>query len=271
MKLGYLGPIGSYSYEAAKVFAPKADLVPMLSFYEIIHSVENGIISEGILPIENSTEGAVTPVMDGLLKTKEAKIINELVLSISHNLVSVSGNIEELNYIFSHQQAIEQCREYFREHLPRAELIPCESTSLACAKAKEMGKGAAAITNKEAGAIYGLNALKANINDNALNQTRFVIISKKPLQGCCPCKTSIAFSFLNDKPGSLYKVLKEFADRNINLSRIESRPAKAEIGKYIFYIDFIGNPQDEIVKKAIERIRNMTRFLKIFGTYSANI
>lgn len=268
MKLGYLGPKGSYSYEAAKNYRADTQLIPMLSFYEIFQGVEEGKIDEGILPIENSTEGAVTPVMDGLLKTEKAKIINELVLIIRHNLVSLSENIEEINYVFSHQQAIEQCREYLRKHLPKAQLIPCESSSLACTKALEMGPGSAAITNIEAGVIYGLNILKSDIQDNFFNQTRFIIISKKPAANCSPCKTSIAFSFLNDRPGALYLVLKLFADRDINLTRIESRPAKTEIGKYIFYIDFIGDPEDEKITITLNEIKNMTRFLKIFGTYT---
>ncbi len=267
MKLGYLGPIGSFSYEAAQAYSKNAELVPMQNFYEIIQKVEMGVIETGILPIENSTEGAVTPVMDGLLKTKKALITNELVLSISHNLVSLNKNIEEIENIFSHQQAIEQCRDYFRKHLPNARLIACESSSLACTKAKELGKGAAAITNKEAGSIYGRNLLTANIHDNSFNQTRFVIISQQSAANCFPCKTSIAFAFLNDRPGSLYKALKEFADKDINLTRIESRPAKAEIGKYIFYIDFIGNPQEGSAKEALDKIKNMAGFLKVFGTY----
>ncbi len=267
MKLGYLGPIGSFSYEAARAYSDNMELVPLLSFYEIIQGVEEGVIEAGILPIENSTEGAVTPVMDGLLKTKKAVIVDELVLSIAHNLVSLSSNLTEIESIFSHQQALEQCRDYFRKQLPQARLIACASSSLACAKAKELGRGTAAITNKEAGFSYGLNLLVANIHDNSFNQTRFVIISQQPAATCFPCKTSIAFAFLNDRPGSLYKVLKVFADGNINLTRIESRPAKAEIGKYIFYVDFIEDSHKGPAKEILEQINSITGFLKIFGTY----
>lgn len=267
MKLGYLGPKGSYSYEAAKIYSPTAEFVPLASFYEIIQAVEKGDIDEGILPIENSTEGAVTFVMDELLKTEGTEIVGELVLSVRHNLISLSGNIEEIEYIYSHPQAFEQCREYFREHIPKAALISCESTSMACAKAKKKGKGFAAVANIEAALIYDLHVLKSNIQDNFSNQTRFVIIGKSLVSECCHYKTSIAFTFADDKPGALYKVLKEFADRDINLTRIESRPAKTEIGKYIFYIDFIGTPKDDIVKQVLGEIKNMTVFLKILGTY----
>ena len=231
MELGYLGPQGSHSHEAAKIYAPIAELVPMTSFYEIIQAVENGDTDRGILPIENSTEGAVTFVMDGLLKTKEASITGELVLPIYHNLVSLNDDIEEIGCIYSHPQAIEQCREYFRKYIPEALLISCESTSLACAKAKRKGKNFAAVANTEAALIYNLNVLKYNIRDNFFNQTRFIVISRKPVLERSHCKTSIAFAFPDDKPGALHKVLKEFADRDINLTRIESRPAKTEIGK----------------------------------------
>ncbi len=268
MKLGYLGPEGSYSYEAAKTYAPHAELIPMTNFYEIVEAVEEGNINEGILPIENSTEGAVTPVMDGLLKTNEAKIVGELVLPIHHNLISLNDNIEEIEYIYSHPQAIEQCREYFRKYIPKASLISCQSTSLACAKAQGKGASFAAIANKEAALIYGLNILKSNIQDNILNQTRFVIISKSPVLECRSCKTSIAFAFSNDRPGSLYKALKEFGEKNINLTRIESRPAKTEIGKYVFYIDFLGTPRDIIIEEILDKVKGMAVFLKILGTYS---
>ncbi len=270
MKLGYLGPKGSYSYEAAKTYAPYAKPVPIAGFYEIIQQVENGDLDEGILPMENSTEGAVTFVMDELLKTKKARIVGELVLPIHHNLVSLANSIEEINYIYSHPQAFGQCREYFRMYVPQASLISCGSTSLACAQAKRKGRNFAAVANMEATLIYNLNVLKTDIQDNSLNQTRFIIISKKPTLKCGRCKTSIAFSFSEDKPGALYRVLREFAHRDINLTRIESRPAKAEIGRYIFYVDFIGMPEDDAVGEALDEIRNMTVFLKIMGTYSAH-
>lgn len=271
MKLGYLGPQGSYSHAAARAYDRGRELVPVISFYEIIQGVEEGTLDEGILPLENSTEGAVTPVMDGLLKTTTAQIINELVITVSHNLVSISKDLGEIDCVFSHQQAIEQCRGYLRTHLPQAKLLPAESTTAACLRAKEMGSAYGAITTKEAGEIYRLNVLAVNIQDNALNQTRFVIISKTPGQCCSPCKTSLAFSFFNDRPGALYQVLQVFAERKINLTRIESRPAKMEIGKYIFFIDLIGDPKDETIAAALDEIRKMTVFFKIFGTYPAVI
>ncbi|HZJ76426.1 MAG TPA: prephenate dehydratase [Oscillospiraceae bacterium] len=269
MKLGYLGPQGSYSYEAARAYAPSDEHKPMASFYEIIQAVEKENIDEGILPIENSIEGTVTFVLDGLLRIEKAQIIRELVFPIYHNLVSLNNNIEEINCIYSHPRAIEQCRGYFKRSIPEAILIPCESTSLACASAKRKGKNFAAIANMESSMIYGLNILESNIQDNFLNQTRFIIIGREPVSECHHCKVSIAFTFPDDSPGTLYKVLKVFADKNINLTRIESRPAKTEIGNYVFYIDFIEASKDDTMYKALHEIKSLTASLKILGIYPA--
>ncbi|MFA5576616.1 MAG: prephenate dehydratase [Tissierellaceae bacterium] len=267
MELGYLGPEGSYSHEAAMYYHEGAKLIPMDSFYQIMKSVEEGKIDGGILPIENSTEGAVTSVMDWLLNIDKSKIVGEYILPINHNLVGIGRELKELAYIYSHPQAIEQCRESLRLSMPNAVFIPCESTSLACKLAREKGEAYGAIANGRAKEIYKLNLLKSNIQDNPLNKTRFIVISSKINNSCKSCKTSIAFTFKGDRPGALYEVLREFAIEDINLTRIESRPAKMEIGQYIFFIDLIGNPKDHIVGKVIQRIGDKTGFLKILGTY----
>ncbi|MBB6217663.1 prephenate dehydratase [Anaerosolibacter carboniphilus] len=268
MKLGYLGPKGSYSYEAALSYQTHALHLGFKTFYEIIQSVEDGMIDIGILPIENSTEGAVNSVMDGLLRTSRAKITGELVLPIVHNLLGTDKSIEEIRYVYSHPQAIEQCREYFRINHPNMMLLSCESSATACVLAKEKGSGYGAISSKTAAEIYELDILGEAIQDNSFNQTRFVAISQEDeVITNQICKTSIAFSFHNDSPGSLYAVLKEFAVESINLTRIESRPAKAELGKYIFYIDLCGHQDDPEIRKVLSNIQRITNFFKIFGSY----
>lgn len=267
MKLGYLGPIGSYSYEAAKAYDEDANFIPFKTFYQIIESVENGTIDKGILPIENSTEGAVTSVMDGLLDTHKSSIVGEIVIPIYHNIMGIEENMDNIHHIYSHIQAIEQCREYFNKYYPRITFTSCNSTSKACLDAKEKGQGYAAIGNKESSKIYGLNIIKSSIQDNILNQTRFIIIGKDTMDFKGNIKTSIAFSCINDRPGLLYDVLKEFATRNINLTRIESRPAKTEMGRYIFYIDFLGGKDEERIKETLSHIKKITSMLKVFGTY----
>ncbi|AKL93959.1 chorismate mutase PheA [Clostridium aceticum] len=267
MKLGYLGPEGSFSHAAAVHYAPDATLIGMKTFKEIITAVEEGKIQQGILPMENSTEGAVTQVMDALMHTKISKIQAEMILQIHHNLFSVEENVEDIFYVLSHSQVLEQCRGFFANHFPQITLIPCESSSSACKIAKEKGKGYGAIGNSWAGENNGLKVLYKDIQDNILNQTRFIIIGEGTTVPTGNDKTSIVFSFHNDAPGSLYSVLQEFAEEGINLSRIESRPAKIELGKYIFYIDFHGHQEDIKSKKVLSRIMEKVNTLKIFGSY----
>ncbi|WP_300298029.1 prephenate dehydratase [Anaerosolibacter sp.] len=267
MMLGYLGPEGSYSHTAARQYARDGILVGMKNFKQIITAVEEGTIEEGILPIENSTEGAVTQVMDHLMDTSNSKINGELILHVRHNLLSTGENVEELRYVLSHPQALEQCREFFENHYPHIQLTSCESTSYACKIAREKGLGYGAIANNLAAKNHGLKILHKDIQDNVNNQTRFVVIGRENAAATGMDKTSIAFSFHEDFPGSLYRVLKEFAEEKINLTRIESRPAKTELGKYIFYVDFEGHQEDAKSKIVLKNIENITNKLKIFGSY----
>lgn len=267
MNLGYLGPEGSYSHAAAKYYLPDGNLIGMKTFKNIITAVEEGSLEKGILPIENSTEGAVTQVMDYLMNTRISKIQGEIILQIRHNLLSLGENMKDIQYVLSHPQALEQCREFFGNHYPDIILVPCKSTSDACRMAREKGKAYGAIANSWAAENNGLKILYQGIQDNINNQTRFIIIGKEEAMKTGKDKTSIAFSFHDDFPGSLYAVLKEFAEENINLSRIESRPAKTELGKYIFFIDFHGHQEEEKAQKVLKNIAKMTNKLKIFGSY----
>lgn len=267
MDLGYLGPEGSHSHTAAKHYAPYKKLVAMQSFGKIISAVEDSSLSLGILPIENSTEGAVTQAMDGLIGTKQARIQGEIILRIQHNLLSVGTEANKLKYVLSHHQAIEQCREYFASKYPEIKLVPCESTSKACLLAKQKGAEYGAIGQMEVAQDNQLNVLHKNIQDNIHNQTRFVIIGRERTCKTENDKTSIAFSFQNDSAGSLHEVLKVFADARINLTRIESRPEKIELGKYIFYVDFHGHIENAKIKTILEQVKSLTSMVKVFGSY----
>ncbi|HHU61689.1 MAG: prephenate dehydratase [Bacillota bacterium] len=267
MDLGYLGPEGSHSYSAAKHYAPHKRLIGMQSFGQIISAVEGETLSQGILPIENSTEGAVTQAMDGLLGTEKVRIQGEIILRIQHNLLSTGTDPASLRYVMSHPQAIEQCREYFALRHPEIKLIPCESTSKACFLAKEKGPEYGAIAQVGAAAYNGLNVLHENIQDNIHNQTRFVIIGRESTGETGKDKTSIAFSFQSDSAGCLHEVLKVFADANVNLTRIESRPEKIELGKYIFYVDFHGHEREIKTRIILDQVRQRTSMLKVFGSY----
>lgn len=267
MKLGYLGPKGSYSYEAALFYAKDSVLYDMDNFHDVIDGVEDGSLDEGILPLENSTEGVVTQVADALLHTRHSAIKKELVIPIVHNLYSFSGKMEDVRYILSHSQVLEQCRLFFRTQYSGIRLIPCGSSSQACIRMKSEGREYAAVASSSIGALHGLKLVQEAIQDNSWNETRFIVIGREKAGMTGNDKTSIAFTFHEDHPGSLYSVMQEFAEESINLSRIESRPAKSQIGKYVFYIDFAGHQDDEQVKALLERIRRKTNSLKILGSY----
>ncbi len=271
MIIGYLGPEGSYSYEAALSCCRGADLRKLNTFREIFNAVEAGIVDKGVLPIENSTEGAVTQVMDGLLSMHRATIEGEMIQQIQHNILG-KGRLADIKYIYSHPQAIEQCREFLHHQLPEAILKSCSSTSEACKIALE-DSSYGAIASSSAANIHGLNIIKADVQDNLMNQTRFIVIGREDTSPSGNDKTSIAFSFFDDFPGSLFQVLREFAEVDINLTRIESRPAKAELGRYIFYIDFKGHYREPEVARVIENIKGITNKFLIFGSYpiGANI
>lgn len=270
MEIGYLGPVGSFSDEAARLYRSQKgeaiDCIPMVSFYDVVEAVENGLVDEGILPIENSTEGAVTQVMDLLFETGIIVIRDELILSVEHQLLG-TGTPESVKKIYSHPQAIGQCRKTLKALFPEATLHTAESTSKACEIAKNGGPEIAAIANQIAAETYELGCLKKGLQDNRLNQTRFVVIGRTEREKTGHDKTSIAFSFPSDYPGSLFLVLKAFAEAHINLTRIESRPAKKAVGNYVFYIDFIGHRDEEHVAVILGELRKITARFRVIGSY----
>ncbi|MEN6567298.1 MAG: prephenate dehydratase [Veillonellales bacterium] len=271
MKLGYLGPSGSYSYEAACRYAVKsgeeAECIPFSGFAAIINGVEQGSLDSGILPVENSTYGAVANAMDMLLSLCKTAVCGEIILDIEHCLLSSNPNINEIQYVYSHEQALEQCHNFFFERYPHIKQIFCSSTSQACQLAKKNGAAYGAVAGKTAAELYNLLVAEQNIQDNAFNQTRFLIIGGNRFAPTGWDKTSIAIAFPGDCPGNLYKILKSFADRNINLTRIESRPAKNTMGKYVFYIDFLGHIQADANVSLLEEIEKQVEWLKILGSY----
>jgi len=267
MICGYLGPRGSYSDLALREAFPDLKPLPRHTFSEIIEEVEIGRIDRGLLPVENSTEGAVTLVMDSLLGLKEASIQAEIIYTVCHHLFSCDGDINKVQKAYSHPQAIEQCRHFFRTHYPHIQLIPCESTSTACVLAQDQGEGTAAIASHWAGLHHGLKHIVGNIQDNQFNQTRFVLLGKGEPAPTGKDKTAIAFSFHRDRAGSLYQILQIFAEAEINLSRIESRPAKMELGQYIFFIDFEGHREEPHVQNVLKKLRLLTRRFYIFGSF----
>lgn len=267
MECGYLGPKGSYSYLALAEAFPELEPVACESFMDVLEKMEHEVLPFGWLPVENSTEGAVTAVMDSLLDLKDIVLQGEVTYRIRHHLFNDSGDISGVEYVISHPQALEQCRRYFRREYPHIKLIGSESTSAACRTAKEKGSQYAAIASMWAGDHNRLKIAAMDIQDNRFNQTRFIKLGRGRKDPTGADKTAIAFSFEQDQPGSLYQILKIFADENINLSRIESRPAKQELGQYIFFIDFYGHQEEDPIREILLKLRMKTRKLYVFGSF----
>lgn len=271
MKIGYLGPVGTYSYEAACLYTKSLpetiDCVALPNFHAIIDGVEDEALDKGIIPVENSTHGAVATAMDTLLHLRKSKVCGEITLKIEHCLLGSANNMDEIRCVYSHEQALEQCSQFFYQTNPQMEIIYCASTAQACALAVKNGSAYGAVASQSAAQRYNLNDLAQKIQDNPFNQTRFLIIGNEAAEKTGSDKTSLILAFSDDRPGSLYGVLRSFARQGINLTRIESRPAKNHVGQYIFYIDFQGHQNDEKGRKVLNELAGQVHWLKVLGSY----
>ena len=266
-QVGYLGPEGTFSHEATlKVVEKDSTIIPYSSIIHIFESLEKDEIDEALVPIENSTEGSVLVTLDALTEF-DLTIVKELVLPIKHNLLVQKGtSIDEIKEICSHQQALAQCRHYL-QGLNKT-LHPMPSTASAARYVAEFSS-AAAIGNEILSERYGLEILDNNINDFENNVTRFIIISKKSQEEITGNdKTSIVFSLNNDNPGGLYEILGIFARNNINLTKIETRPSKEGLGKYLFYVDMQGHKNESHMKNTLSCLESKVNMLKILGSYT---
>ena len=270
-RIAYLGPQGTFTEEALIKFlndGEEALKIPLPTVTEVIRSVDRGEVDEGIVPIENSIEGSVNVTQDVLTFESEAKIIREIIIPIEHNLIGRKNlKLKDIKKIISHPHATAQCRFFLTSNFPKVEVIAANSTAEAVKKIQEMENGVAAIGTKTAARLYNLDVIASDIEDYKENKTRFVFIGNyiAPRTGCD--KTSIVCFLKKDKPGSLYGILKEFAERDINLTRLESRPAKKDLGDYVFMIDMEGHLHDRKVFEALEALRKTAYLVKILGSY----
>jgi len=228
-------------------------------------SVEEGRNSKGIVPIENSVEGPVGLTLDLLVHRFDLKIEREIIISINHNLLSRKDlDIEDIQDVYSHSQALAQCQNYLevRNIKPHFTL----STAAAAKSISEM-ENAAAIGTLKVAELYDLKVIDRNIQDIDNNKTRFVVLSKNNFEKTGNDKTSIFFSLFDDNPGGLHDILGVFAKNNINLTKIESRPSKEGLGKYIFFVDFEGHQDEKKLKNVLNIIKNKTSFIKVLGSY----
>ena len=267
-RIAFLGPVGTFSEQAALVYAPDGELVPFASIPAAARAVGSGTTAEAVVPIENSLEGSVTYTLDILIQEDGLFINSELVIPIVHCLLARPGTrTEDIQTVYSHPQALGQCRGFLERSLPEAELIASLSTVAAVEDLKASPTPAAAISPLRAAELHGMKILAAGIQDNSSNVTRFVILAPADHARTGSDKTSLCFSFKQDAPGILYEVMGEFARRNINLAKVESRPTKQSLGEYIFLVDCEGHREDPLVRDAIDNVRRHTSMLKIFGSY----
>lgn len=268
-KIGFLGPRGTFSEEAIlSALKNKNDrLVSFPSAQAVIKGVDDGKINRGIVPVENSIEGSVNVTLDTLVLDSRVLIQQEIVSNIHHNLiVPYKTNFKNIKKVYSHPQAAAQCRKYLKKKLPDAEVIAASSTAEAVKLIKKES-GSAAIGTKLAAKLYKLKVLDKNIEDFSDNQTRFVLIGKSKTKRTGRDKTSIACFIKEDKPGSLLQILQEFAFRNINLTKIQSRPTKKGLGEYYFWIDLEGHIKDSLLADAINCLQCKLRDVRFLGSY----
>lgn len=268
-RIGYLGPEGTFSEIAARLYlrGRRAELVAYFSLLDVFEGVERGDTDEGILPLENSVEGPINLTMDLLARSVALQIQGEVILPVTHNLLARPElRMEDIKQIVSHPQPLAQCREFIRKYLPQAMLVEFSSTAAAACTVAQSTQPWAAIGTELAAKAHGLQILAGNINDYPENATRFVVVGREgcPLQA--GCKTSLIVT-LKDRPGALYYTLHEFAVRGINLTRIESRPTKSRIGDYLFFIDFVGHKDEKVIHEALQAVKAQAMTMHVLGSY----
>ena len=267
--VAFLGPEGTYTDEACYFHAPNDERVPFASLGLVTSALEEGKVDEAVVPIENSLGGTVIEVVDYLITSKNAHIIGEILLPIDHCLITRPGvKISDIRVVKSKQEALTQCREFLSNELRLAEQIPTTSTALAVTDLKESDNRTAAIGPRRSAELAGLPILAQGIQDRQNNVTRFAVLSSNSESNTGSDKTSIAFDFDRaDAPGLVYGALSPFADRGINLLKIESRPTGKGMGNYIFLLDFEGRINDANVHEAIMELTKHTSTFKVFGSY----
>lgn len=273
MRVAYQGEIGAFSEEASLALYPDAEPAAYPTFEAVFAAVVRGEVERAVIPIENSLFGGVHVNYD-LLREHDLVIVAEYNLRIRHFLMARQGvQLQDVRRVISHPQALGQCRQYLRSHLPDAEEVPAYDTAGAARLvARSQATDEAAIASEKAASEYGLNVLAPGIESNDRNYTRFFALSRerdtRPAAGPQRReKTSIVYSMQENVPGALFKSLAVFALRDIDLFKIESRPLVGSPGSYLFYLDVAGHAEDEPVRRALDHLREIASYLKVLGSY----
>jgi prephenate dehydratase len=276
VRVGFLGPSGTYAEEALRASAPvgtPVEEVPIATVYETVMAVQTGTVERAVVPIENSLEGSVTTTLDTLTEeADDVRIVAEVVRPISHSLVARPGvGIDQLARVISHPQALAQCRRFLHDTVPHARTQAAGSTAEAVRMVAASDEPLAALGTPLAAELYGCAVLAEAVEDGDENRTRFVWLAPagSPAMGR-PDKTSVVFWGFNDEsPGALVGVLAELANRDINLTEIESRPRRMQLGHYMFFADLEGAEGDPVVAEALEALRARVAELRVLGSYPA--
>ena len=266
-RVGYLGPPGTFTEEAARQSFPDARLVAFPTVGRVSEAVERSLVEVGVAAIENSIEGSVTDTLDVLLHNSELKITAEILVRIEHCLMARAGTEPaDVQVIYAHPQALAQCRSFLEQQYGHARLEPMYSNALAAAQAVSVD-GAAALASRRAADLYGAELLAEGVQDVANNMTRFVALRPEDAAATGKDKTSIGYSVAPDVPGSLVASLQAFSTRSLNLTKIESRPSRHHLGEYIFLVDCEGHRADKAVAEALDEVKAQASFFKVLGSY----
>ena len=263
-KISFQGERGAYSEAAAKLFFNKEiETIAHVTFAEVLENTSNNNTEHAILPIENSIEGSVGESYD-LLYSTNLNATGEIYHKIEHCLIGI-GSLENVDTVYSHPQALGQCREFIEKQ--NMKTIPAYDTAGSVKIVKELNKqNCASIASKTASTLYDMPIIAENIANNLNNYTRFLILSKKESPETGNDKTSIIFS-IKHEPGSLYRIIENFHKNNVNLTKIESRPTKTNTWEYNFYVDFEGHKNNSKISEMLEKIKQESLFMKVLGSY----
>lgn len=267
LKVGFLGPEGTFSQQALlKHFGHSVRALPLGAISEVFAEVQAGHADFGVVPVENSTEGAVNNTLD-LFLSSPLKICGEVELRIHQHLMGAMQGLEPIKRVCSHQQSLAQCRRWLDEHLPDVEREAVSSNAQAARRARDED-GTAAIAGQAAAEVYGLNIIVPDIEDAQDNTTRFLVIGRKLFSPSGADKTTLVLSVADTQsPGALYRMLEPFARNNISMTRIESRPSRRRKWHYVFFIDVLGHAEEAPLKHALEDLKAQTSLLRVLGSY----
>ncbi|MCU0490872.1 MAG: prephenate dehydratase [Chloroflexaceae bacterium] len=269
--IAYLGPPGTFSEEAALAYAAGragVNFLPLASMPAVVTAIETDAATVGVLPIENVLEGSVTNTLDLLIHETNLRIAGEIVVPIRQYLVARAGiTLPEIKVLYAHPQSLGQCRKFVERCLPGVATVASLSNSAAPTEALADERPAAAISTLRAAELTGSHVLAREIADTQGNVTRFIVLAQHDAPPTGDDKTSFCFGFREDRAGTLVGALHELAADNINMTKLESRPAKAALGQYIFLVDINGHREDARVAAALKRIESRAGFLKLFGSY----